>query len=113
MLKLYKTLIWSDTMTFIHPTAIVEKNSKIGENTKIFEKLANIYNFKLEYTKSNSIIRTDILEKVNAFYIQELYKQKNAYEYLKKRGINDSTIEKFALFVFIFFKTHIFHKLFL
>jgi len=61
------------------------------------EKLANIYNFKLEYTKSNSITRTDILEKVNAFYIQELYKQKNAYEYLKKRGINDSTIEKFAL----------------
>jgi DNA primase len=61
------------------------------------EKLANIYNFKLEYTKSNSIIRTDFLEKVNAFYIQELYKQKNAYEYLKKRGINDSTIEKFAL----------------
>jgi len=61
------------------------------------EKLANIYNFKLEYTKSNSIIRTDILEKVNAFYIQELYKQKNAYEYLKKRGLSDSTIEKFAL----------------
>ncbi|ACM92118.1 DNA primase [Nautilia profundicola AmH] len=61
------------------------------------EKLANLYNFKLEYTKSGSNIRADILEKVNAFYIQELYKNKFAYDYLKQRGINDSTIEKFAL----------------
>jgi DNA primase len=61
------------------------------------EKLASLYNFKLEYTKTSSITRTDILEKVNAFYIQELYKNKFAYEYLKQRGINDSTIEKFAL----------------
>ena len=61
------------------------------------EKLASFYNFKLEYTKSASRVNTDILEKVNAFYIQELYKNKFAYEYLKQRGINDATIEKFAL----------------
>jgi DNA primase len=61
------------------------------------EKLANMYNFKLEYTSSSSTLRVDILEKVNAFYIQELYKNSFAYEYLKQRGINDSTIEKFAL----------------
>jgi len=61
------------------------------------EKLASIYNFKLEYTKSSSFVKTDTLEKVNAFYIQELYKNKHAYNYLKQRGINDSTIEKFAL----------------
>jgi len=61
------------------------------------EKLANLYNFKLEYSKTANFVRTDILEKVNAFYIQELYKNKTAYEYLKQRGINDSTIEKFAL----------------
>lgn len=61
------------------------------------EKLASMYNFKLEYSKSSSFVRTDVLEKVNSFYIQELYKNKTAYEYLKTRGIKDSTIEKFAL----------------
>jgi len=61
------------------------------------EKLANLYNFKLEYTKSANFIRADVLEKVNAFYIQELYKNQFAYNYLKERGIKDSTIEKFAL----------------
>jgi DNA primase len=61
------------------------------------EKLADIYNFKLEYTKGNSFIKTDLLEQVNSFYIQQLYKNLTALNYLKSRGINDSTIEKFAL----------------
>jgi len=61
------------------------------------EKLANLYNFKLEYIKSNNFVKTDTLEKVNAFYIQELFKNQTALEYLKNRGITDSTIEKFAL----------------
>ncbi len=61
------------------------------------EKLANIYNFRLEYTKENSFVKTDTLEKVNSFYIQQLYKNQTAFKYLKSRGINDSTIEKFAL----------------
>jgi len=60
------------------------------------EKLASMYNFKLEYTKS-SFVKLDYLEKVNNFYISELYKHSTAYEYLKKRGLHDSTIEKFQL----------------
>ncbi len=61
------------------------------------EKLASMYNFKLEYTSKNSYIKVDLLEKINAFYIQQLYKNKEAYNYLKQRGLNDSTIEKFSL----------------
>jgi DNA primase len=61
------------------------------------EKLASMYNFKLEYTSSSSFVSLDALEKVNNFYVSELYKNKNAYEYLKKRGLYDSTIEKFSL----------------
>jgi len=61
------------------------------------EKLAQMYNFKLEYTSSGNFIKTDVLEIVNSFYIEELYKNKKAYEYLKSRGVYDSIIEKFAL----------------
>ncbi len=61
------------------------------------EKLATMYNFQLEYTKNNSFIHLDILEKVNSFYISNLFKNKKAYEYLKQRGLFDSTIEKFQL----------------
>ena len=60
------------------------------------EKLATFYNFKLEYTK-DSFVSFDILEKLNNFYQSELYKNKEAYEYLKRRGLYDSTIEKFKL----------------
>ena len=61
------------------------------------EKLASMYNFKLEYTKGNSFIHLDILERVNSFYISNLYKNENALNYLKQRGLYDSTIEKFQL----------------
>jgi len=60
------------------------------------EKLASMYNFKLEYTKGN-FLQIDILEKVNNFYKGELYKNDFAYQYLKQRGLFDSTIEKFQL----------------
>ncbi len=60
------------------------------------EKLAAMYNFKLEYIKSD-FISVDLLERVNNFYKGELYKNKTAYEYLKQRGLYDSTIEKFEL----------------
>jgi len=60
------------------------------------EKLASMYNFKLEYTKGD-FLQIDVLEKVNHFYVGELYKTKNAIEYLKQRGLHDSTIEKFSL----------------
>ncbi len=61
------------------------------------EKLASMYNFKLEYTKGNSFIHLDLLERVNSFYISNLYKNENALNYLKQRGLYDSTIEKFQL----------------
>ncbi len=61
------------------------------------EKLANMYNFKLEYTSSNNFIHIDLLEKINSFYISKLYKNQIALNYLKERGLFDSTIEKFQL----------------
>ena len=61
------------------------------------EKLASMYNFKLEYTKGNSFVHIDLLERVNSFYISNLYKNQNALNYLKQRGLFDSTIEKFQL----------------
>ena len=61
------------------------------------EKLASMYNFKLEYTKGNTFIHIDLLERVNSFYISNLYKNQNALNYLKQRGLFDSTIEKFQL----------------
>ena len=61
------------------------------------EKLATMYNFTLEYVSSNNFIKVDLLEKVNSFYIENLYKNQEAYKYLKKRGLFDSTIEKFQL----------------
>ncbi|WP_457564397.1 DNA primase [Caminibacter sp.] len=60
------------------------------------EKLASMYNFKLTYTKGN-FLSIDLLEKVNNFYKSELIKNKMAYEYLKERGLHDSTISKFGL----------------
>jgi DNA primase len=61
------------------------------------EKLASMYNFKLDYTSGKSFIKLDVLESVNNYYISNLYKNKTAYEYLKQRGLKDSTIEKFSL----------------
>ena len=61
------------------------------------EKLANMYNFKLEYTSKNSFLNIDILDKVNSFYESKLFRNENALKYLKNRGLFESTIEKFAL----------------
>ena len=61
------------------------------------EKLANMYNFKLEYTKNQTSLNLNILEKTNSFYKQNLIHNQNAYNYLKNRGLYDSTIEKFGL----------------
>jgi DNA primase len=61
------------------------------------EKLASMYNFKLDYTSSKSFVKLDVLESINNYYISNLYKNKTALEYLKQRGLKDSTIEKFSL----------------
>jgi DNA primase len=61
------------------------------------EKLASMYNFKLDYTSNKSFVKLDVLESVNNYYISNLYKNKTALEYLKQRGLKDSIIEKFSL----------------
>ena len=62
------------------------------------EKLASMYNFKLEYTKNNNNYKSqNILEKLNSFYKQKLIHNKTAYNYLIQRGLNQNTIEKFSL----------------
>ncbi len=61
------------------------------------EKLAGMFNFKLEYTSKNSFLNIDLLDKVNSFYESKLFIKKEALEYLKNRGLFESTIEKFAL----------------
>ncbi len=61
------------------------------------EKLANMYNFQLEYTSGNNFIHINLLDKVNSFYVSKLYKNKTALDYLGQRGLYDSTIEKFSL----------------
>ena len=61
------------------------------------EKLAGMYNFRLEYTKNNNTTSLSIFEKLNSFYKQNLIHKKEAFEYLKSRGLYETTIEKFAL----------------
>ena len=61
------------------------------------EKLAAMYNFKLEYTSSKSFVHLDLLERINSFYISNLYKNNEALNYLKERGLFEATIEKFQL----------------
>ena len=61
------------------------------------EKLAALYNFELEYTSSKNFLNISLLDKVNAFYKSKLFEKKEAFEYLKERGLKESTIEKFEL----------------
>ena len=64
------------------------------------EKIAQISNFSLEYTNDKIPTQKEnkhILEKVNAFYRSEFYKNEAAVRYIKSRGINDAMIEKFEL----------------
>ena len=64
------------------------------------EKIAQISNFSLEYTNDKVPTQKEnkhILEKVNAFYRSEFYKNEAALRYIKSRGINDAMIEKFEL----------------
>ena len=64
------------------------------------EKIAQISNFSLEYTNDKVPTQKEnkhILEKVNAFYRSEFYKNEAAIRYIKSRGINDAMIEKFEL----------------
>ena len=61
------------------------------------EKLANLYNFQLEYTKNQPTLHRNILEKINSFYKQNLIHNEEAFNYLKERGLHENIIEKFEL----------------
>ena len=64
------------------------------------ERIASLVNFSLEYTNDKAPTQKEnkhILEKVNAFYRSEFYKNEAAVRYIKSRGINDAMIEKFEL----------------
>ena len=62
------------------------------------EKLANDFNITLTYTQNRE--RKDssrVLKQINIFYKKSLTKNQNAKDYLLKRGIYESSIEKFEL----------------
>lgn len=63
------------------------------------EKLASMYNFHLNYTNekksTNSLYK--VLEEINRFYKKMLDLNKEAKDYLKKRGVYESSIEKFEI----------------
>ncbi len=62
------------------------------------EKLASMYHFSLDYTKSKSSEhKSDILLKTNIFFIRNLERQKTAKDYLLQRGIYESSIERFEI----------------
>jgi DNA primase len=62
------------------------------------EKLANQYNFSLTYTQNDrKKDEKNILEKLNNFFVENLDRKQDALEYLTKRGIYESTIEKFQI----------------
>ena len=73
----------------------VQDYEKIGYAEAI-EKLADMFNFKLEYTTAQTK-KTDILEWFNDFFKKNLENNKTAREYILKRGVYESQIERFEL----------------
>lgn len=65
------------------------------------EKLASMFNFTLQYTDAKGSKEKKeyfkVLNKINTFYKKMLYLTKEAKEYLKKRGVFESSIEKFEI----------------
>ncbi|MCI4399101.1 MAG: DNA primase [Campylobacteraceae bacterium] len=63
------------------------------------EKIAAMYNFKLEYDTSSGgqIKKSDILEKFNEYFKKCLDNNRTAKEYIIARGVYESSIEKFEL----------------
>ena len=63
------------------------------------EKLASMYNITLHYTKGANSFEDykRILELLNHWYKQNLFKNKTALDYLLQRGISQKSIEKFEL----------------
>jgi DNA primase len=62
------------------------------------EKLANMYNFSLNYTDNDKAqIDRKLMDNLTLFFRKNLDNKKTAKEYLLQRGIGESTIEKFEL----------------
>lgn len=61
------------------------------------EKIASLFNFTLRYEKGGGRDYSKVLEHLNAFFRQELFKNQTALDYLKKRGVTDASIEKFQI----------------
>ena len=62
------------------------------------EKLATQYNFSLQYTDNqHQQKRSQLLDKLNEYYQNLLAHNQTALDYLKERGIFESSIEKFGI----------------
>ncbi len=63
------------------------------------EKLAEAYNFTLHYDNKGSPKkeRSQLMEKLNDYYSALLEKNATALQYLKERGIYESSIERFGI----------------
>jgi len=66
------------------------------------QTLADRYGIKLEYENNRefqdkSLKKLSYLEVINSWFVENLYKNRDAYLYLKKRGLKDETIKKFQL----------------
>jgi len=62
------------------------------------EKLAEVYNVALTYTHNkHNKHRSQLMEKLNEWYQTLLGKNQRALEYIKERGIYESSIEKFGI----------------
>ena len=63
------------------------------------EKIASMYNFELKYIDSKDKKHNlfNILEEISEFYKKKLDKNQNALNYLKDRGVYESSIEKFEI----------------
>jgi len=62
------------------------------------EKLAASYNFSLSYTDNkHNKPRSQLMERVNEWYQNLLTSKPTAVEYIKERGIFESSVEKFGI----------------
>jgi len=62
------------------------------------EKLAQTYNFTLTYTDNkHNKPRTKVIEKLNEWYQSLLSRNQTAVNYLRERGIYESSVEKFGI----------------
>ncbi len=63
------------------------------------EKLASAYNIPLSYTKGDGGLKDErrVLEILENFYKESLFKTPHALEYLEKRGVSKRSIEHFGI----------------